>query len=384
MEGTKKVILNIETSRAYGRGLLYGINVYSIAEGSWFFYQVVGGRDRWLPNLADWGADGAIVRESKGMQKVLGMGIPTVVCVDTHVTSNADITLTTDQQQIAQIAADHFLERKFKNFAFSGPSRMWWAQERGEHFSKAVADAGFKTAVFKHSNPSGKLTWSKAQARMVQWLKSLPKPVALMAANDDHGQYIIEACKVAGLLVPGEVAVLGVDNDTLVCEFTRPSLSSIHLDTKCAGYHAAELLDKLMRGETVDQREIKVAATHVVARASTDIMGIEDALVAEAMQYIRSHTREQIQVIDVADAVSISRSVLGRRFHRAFGRSVQKEIRRLRVEQIAKLLIETDMSITQISMAMHFTGIEHIGRYFKKEMGMSPLQYRKQHKGVTV
>jgi LacI family transcriptional regulator len=312
------------------------------------------------------------------------MSIPTVVCVDANVTSNADITLTTDQQQIARIAADHFLERKFKNYAFSGPSRLWWVKERGEYFSQAVADAGFKTAVFKHSNPSGKLTWSKAQSRMVQWLQSLPKPVALMAANDDHGQYIIEACKVAGLAVPSEVAVVGVDNDTMVCEFTRPSLSSVHLDTKCAGYNAAKMLDQLMQGGTADQREIKVAATHVAARASTDIMAIEDTLVAKAVQYIRSHTREQIQVIDVADAVSISRSVLDRRFRKAFGSSIQKEIRRLRVEQIAKLLIETDMSITQISMAMHFTGIEHIGRYFRKEMGMNPLQYRKQHKGVTL
>ncbi|MHC5183205.1 MAG: DNA-binding transcriptional regulator [Planctomycetota bacterium] len=384
MEGTKKVILNIETSRAYGRGLLHGINVYSIAEGSWSFYQVAGGRDRGLPNLADWGADGAIVRETKDTDKVLSMEVPTVVCVDKNVTSHADITLTTDQQQIAQLAAHHFLERKFKNFAFSGPNRLWWVQERGEHFSKAVADAGFKADVFEHSTPSGKLTWSKAQTRMVQWLQSLPKPVALMAANDDHSQYIVEACKVAGLAVPSEVAVLGVDNDTMVCEFTRPSLSSVHLDTQCAGYHAAELLDKLMRGETVDQREIKVAATHVAARASTDIMAIEDSLVAEAIQYIRSHCRDLVQVSDVADAVSISRSVLDRRFRKAFGSSVQKEIRRLRVEQIAKLLIETDMSITQISMAMHFTGIEHIGRYFKKEMGLSPLQYRKQHKGVTV
>lgn len=384
MDGIKKVILNIETSRAYGRGLLYGINVYSIAVGSWSFYQVSGGRERGLPSLSDWGADGAIVRETKDTHKVLSLGIPTVVCVDAHVASNADITLTTDQAEIAHLAAEHFLERKYKNFAFSGPSRSWWVQERELHFSKAIADAGFKTAVFEHSAPAGKLTWSKAQSRTVQWLRSLPKPVALMAANDDHGQYIIECCKVAGLLVPGEIAVLGVDNDTMVCEFTMPSLSSIHLDTKCAGYHAAELLDKLMRGEKCDGRQIKVPATHVVERASTDIMAIEDSLVAEAMHYIRSHSRDLIQVGDVAEAVSISRSVLDRRFRKAVGKSVQKEIRRLRAGRIAKLLIETDMSITQISMAMNFAGIEHVGRYFKEEMGLSPLQYRKLHKGVTV
>lgn len=384
MGNIKRVILHIETSTAFGRGLLHGINIYSIAMGSWLFYQTVGGRERGLPNLTDWGADGAIVRESRGLGKVMSLNIPTVVSVDKSKEVDANIILTTDQAQIADFAAKHILERKFKNFAFSGPSRLWWANERGKHFSKAVADAGFETNVYNHSTPSGKLTWSKAQSRMVEWLKFLPKPVAIMAANDNHGQYIIECCKVAGLLVPGDVAVLGVDNDTMICEFTGPSLSSINLDAKCAGYHAAESLDKLMRGEKCNDREIVVKATHVVTRASTDIMAIKDLLVIQAIQYIRSHPRELIQVRDVAEAVSISRSVLDKRFRKALGSSVLKEIRRLRAEQIAKMLIETDMTITRIAISMNFTGIEHIGRYFKREMGVSPLQYRKDHKDVTI
>ncbi|MGV7224982.1 MAG: DNA-binding transcriptional regulator [Nitrospinales bacterium] len=385
MDGFKKVILNIETSRAYGRGLLYGIHVYSLSKDNWSFYQVSGGKNRGLPNLSDWGADGAIVRETMDIEDVMSFGIPTVVSLDTNSNiSEADITLSTDQAEIAQLAANHFLERKFKNFAFSGPTKFWWSKERGEHFSKAITDADFAVDIYDHLEPEGKLTWSKAQSRMVEWLKFLPKPVAIMAANDDHGQYIIEACKVAGLMVPSDIAVLGVDNDTMVCEFTRPSLSSISLDTKCAGYRAAELLDNLMNGQDIDQREIKVNATHVVSRASTDIMAVDDKVVANALQYMRSHSRELIQVCDVAEAVSVSRSVLDRRFRKAFGKSVQKEICRLRIERIVRMLIETDMSITQIAIAMNFSGIEHIGRYFKNEMGMSPLRYRKAHKGVTI
>mgnify|MGYP000070601683 CR=1 FL=1 len=382
MTGLKKIILDIETSRAYGRGLLYGIKMYSIAKGSWTFYQVVGGREHGLPSLANWGADGAIIRESGHIEKVLSLNIPTVVCVDQSRKVAADIILSTDQADIAKLAAEHFLERKYENFAFSGPSRLWWAQERADHFRKAVATAGFKTDIFMHSEPAGKLTWAKAQARMIEWLKSLPKPVAIMAANDDHGQYIIESCKVAGLNVPGDVALLGVDNDTMICEFTLPSISSINLDTKCAGYKAAELLDQLMQGEKCHERKILVKATHVVARASTDIMAIEDQLVVQAIRYMRTNYRELIRVSDVADAVAISRSTLDRRFHKAMGRSVQKEMRRIRVAQIAKMLIETDLTITQIARAMNFTGIEHLGRYFKREKGLSPVEYRKRYRLV--
>ena len=356
--------------------------MYSIAKGPWVFYQVAGGREKGLPSLVDWGADGAIVRESGHIENVLSFNIPTVVSVDQSRKVAADIILSTDQADIARLAAEHFLERNYENFAFSGHRRLWWAQERADQFRKAVAVAGFKTDIFVHSEPAGKLTWGKAQTRMIEWLKSLPKPVALMAANDYHCQYIIESCKIAELNIPGDVALLGVDNDTMICEFTLPSFSSINLDTKCAGYKAAELLDQLMQGEKCHEREILVKATHVVTRASTDMMAIEDQLVVRALGYMQRNYRELIQVSDVADAVAISRSALDRRFHKALGSSVQKEMRRIRVVQVAKMLIETDLTITQIALAMNFTGIEHLGRYFKREKGLSPLEYRKRYRLV--
>jgi len=350
MSQTKKVLLNIETSRAYGRGLLSGISMYSTVRGLWSFYHISGGMEKRIPDLADWGADGAIIRELRDTEKVLSLNIPTVICLNQAVKVSSDIIINTDQAEIAGLAAEHFLERKFKNFAFSGPKSMW----------------------------------SKVQARVIEWLKSLPKPVALMTAVDEHAQYIIESCKIAGLNVPTDVVVLGVDNDPMICEFTTPTLSSVHLDTKSAGYRAAELLDKLMRGEKCDQRKIMVRASHVAERVSTDIMAIDDQLVAQAILCIRSQSKEQIQVGDVAKAVAISRSALDRRFRKALGRSVLQEIKRIRVDQIAKMLMETDMTVSQIAMAMNFTGIEHVGRYFKSQMGISPSLYRKKRKGEAI
>ena len=379
----KKVILNIETSLAYGRGLLNGIKMYSISKGDWSFYITYGGIQKDVPTLADWGADGAIVRGSKYSEKILSLNIPTAVCVHESKNVNADVTITTDAAEIARLAAAYFKKRKYENYAFSGQTLNWWGKDRSDCFCQAIADAGFKTDVYGYSPPTGKITWSKSQTCMIQWLKSLPKPVAIMAETDPHGLYVLECCKAAGLSVPGDVAVLGVDNDELFCEFSTPSLSSVNLDTVSAGYLAAESLDKLMSGKKIASKTIFARASHVVSRASTDMVATKDTLVGRAIEYIRNHCREVTQVGDVADAVFLSRSALDRRFHKALGKSVQKEIRRIRVEQIARMLIETDLTVTQIAMDMNFTGIEHIGRYFKKEMGAPPLEYRKKNKMVV-
>jgi LacI family transcriptional regulator len=383
MSSMKKIILNIETSTAYGRGFLHGIKMYTISKGSWFLYMTHGGMQKGVPALTDWGADGAIVRESKKyFNEILSLNIPTAVCLYKSKTVDADIVVATDAAEICGLAAEHFLKRKYENYAFSGQTLNYWGKDRRDCFCQAIADAGFKTDVYEYSPSTDKVTWSKSQTRMIQWLKSLPKPVAIMAEYDPHGLYVLECCRAAELSVPGDVAVIGVDNDELFCKFSTPSLSSVNLDTVSAGYHAAESLDKLMSGKKIASKTIFTRASHVVARASTDMVATKDTLVGRAIEYIRNHCREEIQVGDVADAVFLSRSALDRRFHKALGKSVQKEIRCIRVEQIARMLIETDLTVTQIALDMNFTCIEHIGRYFKNEMGVPPLEYRKKNKIV--
>ncbi len=184
---------------------------------------------------------------------------------------------------------------------------------------------------------------------------------------------------MAGLHVPEQVAIVGVDNDELVCELSDPPLSSVALNVERGGYEAAEMLDKLMAGKESIKKDIIVEPMHVVTRQSTDILAVEDPEVADAMRFIRRHSKRIIQVSDVVDSVGLSRRVLQQRFRRIFGRSIYDEIKRCRLEQIVLVLAETDLSISQIASAFGYAGIEKLSRYFQREKGMTPLAYRKQY-----
>ena len=215
---------------------------------------------------------------------------------------------------------------------------------------------------------------------MAHWLKSLPKPVGLMTCCDDCSQHIIEACKIAELHVPEQVAVIGVDNDELVCKLSNPPLSSIALNFERGGYEAAELLDKLMTGkEKMKNQLIKVEPTYPVSRQSTDILAIDDSDIAKAIRFIRQHCKEPIRVDNVVAAAALSRRVLEKRFQKILGRSVLCEIRRVRVEQIVRMLVGTNLPISQIASKLGYPSVDHIARYFRQEKAMTPLAYRKQY-----
>ncbi|MHC4520584.1 MAG: helix-turn-helix domain-containing protein, partial [Planctomycetota bacterium] len=189
---------------------------------------------------------------------------------------------------------------------------------------------------------------------------------------------VIEACKLAELYVPDQVAVLGVDNDVLICDLADPPISSIALSTEAAGHEAAKLLDQLMSGAAMTGQEIRVRPTHIVTRMSTDMLAVTDREVAAAVRFIRRNPNRMMQVNDVVEATSVSRRVLEKRFKAVLRRSVYQEIRRIRVNYIIELLVGTDMSITEIAVKSGFDGVEHISRYFRKETGISLREYRKR------
>ena len=202
-----------------------------------------------------------------------------------------------------------------------------------------------------------------------------------MAGNDDRSQDVLAACKIADIKVPSEVAILGVDNDELICGLSYPQLSSIALSTQRAGYEAAQVLGKMMEGQNVaeNERQVSVSPLHVVTRQSTDIMAIEDKQVAEAVHFIRNHSNEVIQVSDVAEAAGLSRRTLEQRFRKVLAHSVHEEIKFTRVNQMAKMLIGTNLSISQIAWSLGFPYPNNISRYFKKQKGISPLEYRRKY-----
>jgi LacI family transcriptional regulator len=381
MPEIRKVILLLATSRAHVRGLLHGIAKYSRLHGPWIFYTDAQlyrkrGALSWLKN---WGADGIIAPDSDENKEIFSMGLPTIVYRVARERIPRFPAIVADNVMVGKMAAEHLLDRGFHSFGYCGSRNRPWSRERKESFSERIAEAAVEPHIFyTNSKPGGWRSFEREQNRLIEWLKSLPKPVGLMAGNDVRGRHVIEACRIAGLHVPDQVAVIGVDNDELICDLTDPRMSSIALNTEKAGYEAAELLDRLMAGESTVDRNILVRATHVVARQSTDILAIEDRTVAEAIRFIRRHSKEAIQVNDVVDYVAMSRRNLELRFRRVLGRSIYSEIKRVRTQQIIRLLCETDLSISEIALRLGHPGDKHIARYFKQQTGMSLKEYRKQ------
>ncbi len=371
------VLLFVETSREFGRGLLHGIAKYSRVHGPWRVYRWPGALDSVLPEWKYLKIDGAIVRDVKVVEGLAHSGIPVIFAQHNKESYAPFPGIITDSASIGSLAAEHFLDRGFQHFAYCGLDEFAWSRGRAQHFAERLKRAGFETNVYRQ--PTSRRALRNEQGRIADWLASLPKPVAVMCCNDDRALQVIEACKIVNLDVPDPVAVLGVDNDVLVCDLADPPISSIALNTEGAGYQAARLLDSLMKGEEMAGQVIPVRPRHIVTRMSTDMLAVADKDVAAALRFIRRNPNRLIQVGDVVEATNVSRRVLEKRFKTVLRRSVHQEIRRVRVNNIIQLLVGTDMSITDIAAHCGFDGAEHIARYFRKETGASLREYRKRY-----
>ncbi len=385
MREPRKVILLLATSRAHARGLLYGIGKYSRLHGPWIFdmappfYREPGTVSR----LKKWGPDGVIAPDAKENKEIIAMGLPTIVYRMAKERIPDLPAIIADDKMVGIMAAEHLLDRGFRKFAYCGIEPRPWSQARSESFSKRILEAGFPTDLFSRKDKlKSRDSFDRQQNLLSDWLKSLPKPVGVMAGNDVCGRYVMQACRVAGLNVPDEVAVIGVDNDSLICDLTEPPLSSIAMNTEKAGYEAAQLLDSLMAGEAMAGQNIVVEPTHVVIRQSTEILAIEDREVAEAIRFIRQNARRAITVGDVVNHRAMSRRNLELRFHRALGRSIHNEIKRVRTRQIVRMLAETDLSICEIALKLGHDSGKHLARYFRAQLAMSPAEYRRRFTGV--
>ena len=385
MKKNFKVILSIESSRAAGRDYLRGIARYSHLHGSWSFYWEPRGFEKTGLILEKREVDGIIVRDvSELKNQALRLGIPTVVFGHRDREVRGLINVVTDSQAIGRMAAEHLLQCGFKHFAYCGLARNSieqtpWSKLRLESFRERVVQAGFIAPAVFVLSASGS-DWSKPLRQLADWLLKLPQPLGVMACNDDCGAQVAEACKQAGLVVPDAVGIVGVDNDEVVCGLADPAMTSVALNFERAGYQAAEELNRLMqKSEKVPNNNILVLATHVVARRSTDIVAVEDPCLAKALTCIRDRVRTPLTVDEVALASGSSRRTLERSFRRQLGGSILKEIRRQRTDEIARLLVETNLPVTRIAESLGFADVQHFARYFRAGKKTSPLAFRKKH-----
>ncbi len=381
----RRVALIYDATRAYDLKVMAGVAAYLRERVSWNVYiEETTLKDQRLPVLASWHGDGVVANfdDPRVVRAVLRSRLPAVAFGSGYGWYDPDFLipyLFTNNGGIARTAADHLLERGFRNFAYYGGVRTrinGWSVERERAFSERVRAGGGRCQVYRDRSHAGR-NWAPLQRALARWLASLPKPAGLMAENDQRARLVLDSCRTAGLRVPEEVAVVGVDNDELLCQLSTPLLSSVEQGSLRIGYEAAAMLDRIMSGRKARRASTVIDPIGVVQRGSTDILAIEDRKVAEAMHYVWEHACEGIRAQDVADAVRFSRSGLDAHFKGGLGRTVRTAIRDAQLKATVRLVSDTSLSLKEIAGKTGFRSVQHMTTVFRQAFGDPPARYRR-------
>ncbi len=377
MPKPRKVALLIESSNAYARGLLRGIESYVREHGRWRIYLAEHGRGEEPPAwLRDWDGDGVIARiENPAIARALApLKIPIVDVSAARLLPKLP-WFETDDAEFARLAAEHLRERGFTHFAFCGDAQFNWSLWREEHFVGLLRAAGHGCHCFQPSR-RGKVSGEHIIDEIGRWLTGLPKPLGVFACYDLRGLQVLDACRRLGIAVPEEVAVLGADNDDLLCDLADPPLSSIIPNTRRTGYEAAALLDEMMAGKRRRATVHLIPPIGIATRQSTEVLAVADRHVAHAVRHIRERSGKGLRVEEIARAAGISRRLLEGRFQKLLGRSPHAEIVRSQLNRVKELLASTDLTLREIADRTGFQHVEYLSAVFKKKVGIPPGQYR--------
>ncbi len=314
----------------------------------------------------------------KRCKKFTRAGIP-VIAQDFKERFTEIPNITGAYHETGRLAAEYFLKKGFKNFAFYGFNNIVWSRERAEGFEERIQEAGYSVHHYQLKDSETADLWYYKSSALSEWLKSLPKPIALMSCDDNQGHHITEAARHAGIRIPDEVSVLGVDNDEMICDLSDPALSSIELDTEKGGYEAARLMEKMVKSKVLSAPDIIVKPTQVVTRQSTDVFASKDKYVVNALKYIHGNLDKNLKVDQVLREVPLSRRSLEKRFMLTTGYPVYEYIYNQRIEKFTQKLLETDMTIFEIALDLGLSDSKNIARQFKQIKGVTPMEYRKKH-----
>lgn len=364
------------------RAILRGVQQYAQPRTNWIIHRAPPAS--WsLPAVLDWEPQGLIVFavDAATEQWVLDLDIPAVnVSGRLHKPRLPRVRL--DDAAIGRAAAEHFLERGFRHFGFVGVAGTQLSDLREQAFRAQLTEAGFACTCLHEQTytAAGRGGWKRQNEIIANWLESLPKPAAVFAAGDYLAIPLIEACMLRDFRVPEEIALLGADNDDILCEMTTPPLSSVETRPERVGFEAAALLDRLLHHRRSPKDDIITPVGGVVTRQSSDILAIGDHDLAQAIRFIRLHAHEPIGVQDVLAQVPLSRRALERRFLAQLKRTPLEEIRRVRLQHAGQLLASTEIPISAVAQRAGFGSAERLAVVFRQHMGVSPLAYRRTHR----
>jgi LacI family transcriptional regulator len=376
-----RVALLVATSTSWGRRIVTGINQYIRKHDPWHVFIEARSESEILRLPANWQGDGIIARiNNQSMAKdISSHDIPVVNVSRVCPRGYGFPHLTSDIHKTAELAFEHFRERGFRNFGYFSLIGINYVADQQRAFAAVLKKSGYHCRVYKiKASRGGIADWNASIPALAKWLNSLPKPIGILTWNAGSGRMVIHGCQQAGLHVPEEVAVLSGADDDLLCKVSNIPLSGILGANEQIGYEAAELLDRLMRGQPSMRQPKFIAPIGVTARRSTDTLAIQEKQLVSALRYIENHSSDPIQVQDLVNHIDISRRSLEKLFLEVLGRTPAEEIRRVHFERAKSLLLESDMDIPQVANSSGFGSSEYMAYVFKKRINVSPFKFRNQ------
>jgi LacI family transcriptional regulator len=382
----RKVALLIETSNSYGRDLLYGIRAWIREHEPWAIRLWEQGRGAEVPAwLNRWPGHGIIARvENETIATALkATGLP-VVDVSAALPGLVFPRVSTDIAMASRLAVEHLVGRGFKHFAYCGDPRFQWSVQRAGYFAAEVKAAGHGCFHYapRRSHRGPPPTMEAEVLEIARWLKTLPLPAGVHACYDIRGQQVLEACQVAGLAVPDDIAVIGVHNDELLCDLCDPPLSSVIPNARKAGYVAAGLLLQMMLGKRIPVAVHPIEPTGVAARQSTDVVAVADNRISAAVRFVREHATANIDVSDLLRAVPMSRTLLERKFKAFLGCTPREHIQRVRLDRVKSMLLTTDLAVSAVAELAGYQHTEYLSVAFRRATGLTPSEFRIRNQGA--
>ncbi|MEI6471722.1 MAG: DNA-binding transcriptional regulator [Holophagaceae bacterium] len=385
MPNLRHIALLVPVSREYGRGISQGVASYALERGDWVIFPQRSDFKElpaWLTRTRIDGIIGFIDSPELG-QQLMALGVP---IVDVQGKGNCPTApvYDTDPVQVARFAGDFFIHAGFTQFGFCGYPGVFFSDRRSEAYCDYLQSRGQGVHVYAPASSAMGVQdnlyreWGalEYENQLTGWLTRVPKPIAILACNDIRGQQLIHACRDLGISMPSDVAVIGVDNDEIICRQCRPTLSSIAPDTERIGRLAAETLTRMMDGETVEPILANQPPTRIVERQSTDITMTQDPIVLAASRFIRNRVCDDISVDQVCELVDCSRSTLDGLFKKHLGRPVAQEMRRVRLNRATRLLLDSPLTVEDVARECGFRSATYFCRFFKRETGTTPVLYR--------
>ncbi len=378
------VALLIESSSAFGRELQRGILSYVREHDVWSIQ--LPDNEPGFEHLATFSSgkpDGCIARivDRRLANKLKTLHIPVVDVAGGRDLANG-CWVATNHQRLIELGVEHLLRRGFRRMAYCGDARFDWSNLRQKLFREYARQHGLELHVYRTAGRSRAApSWKRVSASLQDWVRSLPKPIGILTSHDLRGQQLLDACRIAEVSVPEQVAVLGIDNDEIVCNLCKPRLTSIVPNAFRSGYVAAQLLDDMLSKRLKKPIGVEIDPERIERRQSTDVLVFDDKVVRDAMQIIRRHACDGLKVVDVVRRMGVSRRTLDAHFTEALGRTPHDELLRLRLDRVKELLLETSLSVASVARRAGFEREEYMNVAFKRTFGVTPGTYRRNRGG---